>query len=469
MRHRLDSGAVGTKRTSAAAAGWHAWGIRAFEAGAKRRRTFAYLAELEQSQWLSADALAARQLASLQELLQRAAATSTYYRESWRALSLQPEGLNSLEAFQSWPVLERETVRSEWARLRSNAPDLKRMAKATGGSTGVPLQFELDSGSYERRMAATFRGYGWAGAAPGTRQLHLWGTSVTPVSSVSKLKSRLYDWLYNRSVLSAFELSDDTTPISFAALNARRPEIIVAYTNALYSFARNLKERGLIPHRPRSIVVGAEKLHSFQRELIEEVFRAPVFETYGSREFMLMAAQCEQRRGLHVTAENLVIEVVDDDGRAVPEGVEGRVVVTDLFNFATPFVRYVNGDRAIAGGRCDCGRGLPLLEEVSGRQVDTLVTPDGRQVSGVFFPHLLKEFPAVRRFQVTQDRLDEVVLRVVAPQADAVDLERITGAVTVALGPSVRFSIERVNDIPLTSSGKLLVVSSRVGGRGRSS
>ena len=176
-----------------------------------------------------------------------------------------------------------------------------------------------------------------------------------------------------------------------------------------------------------------------------------------------MAAQCERRQGLHVTAENLIVEVVDDEGRPVAAGVEGRVVVTDLFNYAMPFVRYANGDRAVAGGRCECGRGLPVLAEVVGRQADILTTPDGRSVSGLYFPHLLKDFPSVRRFQVVQDQPDEVVLTLEAPGVTREELDRIAAAVGAVLGPAVRFTVRPVDQIALSPSGKLLVVVNRVG------
>jgi phenylacetate-CoA ligase len=105
-------------------------------------------------------------------------------------------------------------------------------------------------------------------------------------------------------------------------------------------------------------------------------------------------------------------EILDDDGAPVPAGTEGNVVITDLYNYGMPFVRYMNGDRAIADEEaCPCGRGLPLLRKVVGRRLDVLVTQDGRAVPGEFFPHVLKDFPAVRRFQVIQTSPDEIVLR----------------------------------------------------------
>src|SRR5690606_25431630 len=144
---------------------------------------------------------------------------------------------------------------------------------------------------------------------------------------------------------------------------------------------------------PRSVIVGAEKLYPFQRKLIEEAFAAPVFETYGSREFMLIAAECDRHEGLHLTSEHLLVEILDEDGRPTPAGEAGNVVITDLYNFGMPFIRYANGDRAIAGwSKCSCGRGLPLLRQVTGRRLDVLHSPDGRRIPGEFFPHCLKDF-----------------------------------------------------------------------------
>src|SRR5207253_162083 len=160
-------------------------------------------------------------------------------------------------------------------------------------------------------------------------------------------------------------LREDRVPLFLERLNRYRPDVIVAYTNPLYVFAQSLEERRLAPFSPKAIIVGAEKLFPFQRALIEKVFAAPVFETYGSREFMLIGGECDRHEGLHLTAETLLVEVLDDDARPTPEGEEGNVVITDLSNYGMPFVRYVNGDRAVAGwGTCSCGRGLPLMRKV---------------------------------------------------------------------------------------------------------
>jgi phenylacetate-CoA ligase len=430
----------------------------------KRRPTFRYWRELERSQWLSGPELQARQLTALRRLLSHAHARSPYYREAWAALGLDAESLHGLADLARWPVLERETVRAERPRMRAAGFEGRLIAKATGGSSGVPLQFDLDHESNDRRMAAWHRGYGWAGATPGTKQFYLWGVALGDVSARKRRKDALYHWLYRREVANCFEFRDELAPQLARRLARCRPDAIVAYTNPLYSWARALEEQGVRPWSPASIVVGAEKLHAFQRELIERVFRAPVFETYGSREFMLIAAECERHAGLHVTAENLLVEVIDADGRPVPAGEEGDLVVTDLTNYGLPFIRYRTGDRAVASDRrCDCGRGLPLLERVVGRQLDMLTTLDGRQLPGEFFPHLLKEFPAIRRFQVVQQTPERITLRLVA-RGDwtTADGERVEREVRSVAGQAFEFEIVQVEDIPLTSAGKLQVVVNHV-------
>ena len=437
--------------------------IQLYESGIRGRSVFRYWDSLNESQWWQPEQLAALQLSRLKSLLLHTQRTSPWYTEHWRSRGFDANALNSLEDFRCWPVIDRDTVRAHRFAMRSNAPGVHLIAKSTGGSSGVPLQFDLDIDSIDRRTAAWHRGYGWAGAAPGTRQWYLWGVPPSSAAEWKKGKLRLYDRLYRRTTESCFDLSEMNLNRFVGSLAATRPDAIVAYTNAMYSFARLLEAHDIRPWRPASIVVGAEKLHAFQRETIERVFRAPVFETYGSREFMLIGAECEQHDGLHLTTEHLLVEVLDDDSRTTPTGDAGNVVITDLTNHGMPFIRYANGDRAIAGGTsCPCGRGLPLLQAVTGRRLDVLTTPDGRSLPGEFFPHLLKELASVQQFQVIQDNPAIVTVRLVAPEWREEDERWLRAEVTAVVGCSLRIDVERVDHIPLTAAGKLQVVVNRL-------
>ncbi len=440
--------------------------IRAYEGGLKRRPVFRYWDELERSQYLPTVELEALQLKRLRNLLEHTDHTVPWYHEQWQAAGLSPARVRELHDFKDFPVIDRQTILAHREQMRSTDASLHLIAKATGGSSGVPLQFYLDTGSNERRMAAWHRGYAWAGAAPGTRQWYLWGVPPDATASWRKQKLRLYDALYRKTTVSCFDLGDDTVEAFERSLRRTAPDVIVAYTGALYAFARMLEARGTTPFQPRSLVVGAEALHQFQRETIERVFRAPVFETYGSREFMLMGAECEQHNGLHLTAEHHIVEVLDDAGEPVATGIEGNLAITDLTNRGMPFIRYLNGDRAImASGTCECGRTLPRLARVTGRQLDVLTTPDGHELPGEFFPHIMKEFASVQRFQVVQEVPEEVLVRVVAPAWSAADAARLGREVGAVAGGQLRIRVEQVDDIPLTGAGKLKVVVNHLAAR----
>jgi phenylacetate-CoA ligase len=433
--------------------------LRPFEA-VKGRRTFRYWQELEHTQWHSVAALRDLQFSRLRALIAHAFDHCAFYRERWECAGLDPIRLREIEDLRLWPLIQRSDIATHLPQMLSVNPGSRVISKTTGGSTGEPLRFAISMESYERRTAATYRGYGWAGASPGTKQLYLWGVPLGHRTGRQVTKEYLWERLNRRRVLNCFELSDATAPLFASTLRRYRPDAIVAYTNALYLFAQLLHDQGIQPYSPKALIVGAEKLHPFQRQRIEDVFRAPVFETYGSREFMLIGAECNHHRGLHLTQENLIVEIVDDNGNPVFDGQEGNVAITDLTNYGMPFIRYLNGDRGVAGSAdCPCGRGLPLLKAVTGRVLDVIHTPDGRHIPGELFPHLLKDFRGIRRFQVVQRHRDQLRIDVVAgADWDEAAIPKIQEAVVAICGTSIQVTVEVVNDIPLTRVGKLQVV-----------
>ena len=436
-----------------------------FESGFKRRKTFAHWHDLEQSQWWDRSELESLQVRRLRDLLTHCHQHSPWYRHLWDERGLKVHAVTSLDDLRDFPITPRETMRDQADQIRSSDTGLSFVSKSTGGSSGSPLQFIIEREADDRRIAATFRGYGWANAGPGTKQSYLWGVRLGNVPRWKQWKTRLYDrGLYRRDVMDSFQLSQSNAEDYVTKINRFRPAVLVAYTNPLFALARSIEERGLRVHCPESIIVGAEKLHDFQRSQIERAFGAPVFETYGSREFTLIGAECEQHCGLHLSSENLIVEVVDDGGHPTPRGEEGQVVVTDLFNLAMPFIRYAIGDRAVAGfDQCACGRGLPLLKKVVGRQLDILRLPDGRQVPGEFFPHLMKDIVSVRQFQVVQSRPARIELNLVVDSDigrdwDDVACDSLRHQIICGIGDSSQIEINFVPQIELTKAGKMRVV-----------
>jgi phenylacetate-CoA ligase len=200
----------------------------------------------------------------------------------------------------------------------------------------------------------------------------------------------------------------------------------------------------------KGVIAAAEPLFEGVRRTIEEAFEAPVYNTYGSREFMSLAGECEQRDGLHINAENVIVEAGSDGEEP------SNIIVTDLHNYGMPFIRYEIGDLGgLKDGRCACGRGLPRLRRVEGRVLDTLRAADGRVVSGEFFPHLLKEIPEFAQYRVEQKDPGRIVISaVITQELSGASRELLDREIGKAFGPGTRCDIQPVTDLPALPSGK---------------
>lgn len=434
-----------------------------YETVLRRRRTLSYLREAERTQWISKDEIAAIQLARLRALVAACWQEVPYYRQTWTEAGLSPGDLASLEDLRHFPIITKQDIRENLGRMTAPSLQGEIHYKTTGGSTGEPLRFGYTRESYERRVAMMWRGYAWAGARMGRRTLFIWAGAVGRASWRQTLKDRAFHGFFHRHMLDSFSLNDNNLEHHVDEVARWRPEVIVSYVSPLVRMARWMVERGRTIRGVKSILGAAEALSEDARRIIEAAFPdASAFNTYGCREFMLIAAECGHRRGLHVNADHLVVEIVDGAGTPADSG---ELVITDLSNYGMPFVRYKNGDVATWSTvqRCACGRGLPLLAEVTGRRLDIIRAPDGRALPGEFFPHLLKDVPGILRFQVVQKRLDALELKIVADAGFTAREEAfVLQQVSSALGGGVELQLHRVDEIPLTASGKFRVTVSEI-------
>jgi phenylacetate-coenzyme A ligase PaaK-like adenylate-forming protein len=433
----------------------------AYESGLRRRKTLRYLSEYEQSQWRTPEQIETLQWQKLQGLIRHCWEQVPYYRELWPTLGINaPDDISSPADYARLPVLTKPEIRANFDQLIAPAYRDGLLYKTTGGSTGEPLRFGYTRESYERRLSIMWRGYGWAGARLGQRTLYLWGTAV----GAQKRKDRMYHAAFNRYMLNAFEMSEARMAEYADAIDRFRPETIVSYVAPIVKMAEWLIANGRRIHRPQRILSAAESLHESQRRIIEQAFGCPAYNTYGCREFMLIAAECEHRGGLHVNADHLKVELgaVDGEGRDDPGPRD--IIVTDLHNYGMPLLRYVNGDLATAGAKtCACGRGLPLLASVDGRKLDALRTRDGRFVPGEYIVYAFLYATGIKRYQVVQKQLDAFEIRIVRDrdfESSAIDLVR--RELLKVVGDSVALNFEFVDEIPLTQTGKLRVTVSEL-------
>lgn len=399
-----------------------------WERGVRRRDTLDHLASLERSQWLSREELAHGETRALVELLSYAGQHVPYYREIFGKLRFDPRAVRSRVDLAELPLLTREIVRERYADLVDPAHRGRNIKKGTSGSTGKPLKFEYSPASECWRQAVKVRGYGWAGYRPGRKAFFYWAAVTAGLPTV---KIRLDRVLKRETFFDSMKQDLAARQVALAALRRTRPEIIVCYTQACAQFARWITDNGLRDWPDIPVICAAEAVLPADRAVLAKAFGPDIFETYGSRETMLMAAECENHTGMHVSEENLLLELVRH-GETLGAGETGDVVVTDLHNRGMPMIRYVNGDVATLAvrQRCACGRGLRLLERVDGRRADTMFDGAGNAVPGIVFHVLFSDArrEIVRQFQAVQSQDGAVVLKVVRGRDFAEEaFEHVTG------------------------------------------
>jgi phenylacetate-CoA ligase len=389
-----------------------------WEKYARRRPIALHWRELERSQWASRDELIAFQTAELGALLRHAYDHVPFYRARFAAAGVTPGDVRSLEALTALPIVRRADLQRAGAAWASTARPRPAIRKQTSGTSGEPLLFGYEDASEHWRRAVKLRGYAWAGHQPGARALYFWGApepSAPPLRTRAKIA--LDRRLHRERYIPCAVMSDAILRRAVDAIERGRPQAIVCYAQAGAELARFITRNGMRSWATIPVICGAERLLARDRADLAEAFGPAVFDTYGCREVMMIAAECEAHAGLHVAMENVIVEiVVHEDGRARParEGETGEVVITDLHNLAMPFIRYANGDVATVGPdrRCPCGRTLPRLEGVQGRVSELLRDGNGAAVSGTALGFLFEDVSlAVRQFQAVQHADRSVTIR----------------------------------------------------------
>src|SRR4051812_12041128 len=344
----------------------------AWENVIRKRPTMKRWQDLERTQYRRSEEIRRVQLAYLRRLLTHAGDHIPYYRELFRARGFAPTEITSVGDLSSLPFLTKDIIRERYLDLVDPGTRASHIHKHTSGSSGQPVFFEYDRNSEVWRQAVKWRGYGWAGYRPGASAMHYWGMPVAP-SGLKGAKARIDRWLRREAYVDCLRQDPRSLSRVVSILRRSHPHILVGYTLATATLARYVVDKGISDLAPMTVITGAEALLDPDRHVIETAFRGEVFETYGSRETMLLAAECERHAGLHTMDDAHVVEVVEGE-RAAPPGAVGEVVVTDLHTFGMPLIRYKNGDLAttMADEPCRCGRGLGRIARITGRQIDTL-------------------------------------------------------------------------------------------------
>jgi phenylacetate-CoA ligase len=421
---------------------------------------YSQLAELRKEQYFSPEQIRELQNERLRRLLSHAREHSPYYRALFAKGGIEIDDAFDIDRLRNIPLLRREDLQTNPIEiLCDDARDT--YMNSSGGSTGNPVNFYQDERYALYARAAGHMFMDWMGIRSGDKTAIFWGAD-RDLKELS-LYSRAWRLFDRVKALNSFSMSDELILNFLEEMNRFKPRYIHGYASSLYLIARTITDTRPIKFRPVAIRSSAETLYDFQRREIEKAFGAKVFNFYGSREVNNLAVECNAHEGLHVFGSGRILEIVDADGRPVPDGVIGQIAVTDLTNFSYPFIRYLNGDVAVGrSGVCACGRGYPMIDQVCGRTSDMIIV-GGQYIHGEFFTHLFYMRPEIRQFQVIQEDASTLKILVVAREK-GVTIDDILARIRDKVGPTIDIEVSFTDNIQTTGSGKYRFTISKVGG-----
>lgn len=429
----------------------------------KGHKSVSYLRSLEQSQWYSPEKLSLMQSEKLKHLLSHAYNHVPYYRELFNSELIAPDDIKTVSDLRKLPFLTKSIIRRHIETLKSEtSKNLKRFN--TGGSTGEPLLFYLGKRRIGYDIAAKLRSARWWGVNIGDPEVVIWGSPVelTKQDMVRKMRDRLF----KSCLLSAFDMGENRMDEYLAKIKKFRPKHIFGYPSSIYMLSKyaeqkNISLRGL---GVKVVFCTAEKLYEHQRLLISDFFNAPVANGYGGRDTGFIAHECPESSGLHITAENIIIEIIDHEGNPLPAGHRGEIIITNLDTHDFPFIRYRTGDiGALSGDTCSCGRGLPLLKDIEGRTTDFIVTPDKKIMHGLSLIYVLREICGIDEFRIVQEEVDLFSVTIVKNSSFISENEEtIRKGFKNRIGRDVEIRFNYQQKIEPEKSGKFRYVVSKV-------
>ncbi|MCH9053321.1 MAG: phenylacetate--CoA ligase family protein [Proteobacteria bacterium] len=417
--------------------------------------------QFEQSQWWPAETLAEHQLRQLELLLAHAARTVPFYRGRLGVLAGTRRGDLTMDMLRRLPVLSRTDIQEAGAALVSRRlpRDHGKVSEiSTSGSTGRPVTVKGTEITALFLRALDLRYHLWHG-----RDFSGKTASITRLTS-SKAPEKPTAWVagYASGPMVTFDVTRPVTE-QLAWLKEVNPDYLLTYPSNLLCLVQRCEETGDRVPRLREVATMGEILEPSVRAACERVWGVRVVDAYSAQEVGIIASQCPESPHYHVQSESVLAEILDGDGKPCAPGETGRLVVTDLHNFAMPLIRYEIGDYAEPGGPCPCGRGLPVITRILGRTRNMLTLPSGDRIWPAYSKALREALPRLRQAQLVQRTLDEIEVRlVVASPLTPREEDRARAALGKALSDAFAYRFVYVDEIPRSPGGKFEEVKSEL-------
>ena len=414
---------------------------------------------LEQSQWFNAETLQAMQLQNLRRFAATIAANVPWYQRLFSEHHIEPASM-TLDDLQRLPRLDKPTLRANTEAFKSRVAN-KLARFNTGGSSGQPLIFFLGE-RVSHDVAAKWRATRWWSVDIGDKELVLWGSPIE-VGTQDRIKN-WRDKLLRTQLFPAFDLGESGIKQFIERYRTFRPAHLFGYPSALARVAAYAKQHNvdLKQNELKVVFVTAERLYEEQRTLIREQFGAPVANGYGARDAGFIAHECPEG-GMHISAEDIIVEILREDGTPCRAGESGEITITHLRTSDFPFVRYRTGDvAALSTQVCRCGRGLPMLERIEGRSTDFVFAQDGTAMHGLALIYVVRDIAGVHSFRIIQHSIDELEVMLVTTEWDAARDQQVIDGMRARLGQSVSVKLNHCAHIPTEANGKFRYIISHV-------
>jgi len=428
----------------------------------KRHSTVSVRERMEETQWWTKEQLKSLQLERLQKLISSVYSHVPYYRKVLQEQGLKPADFTALEDLQKLPLLTKNIIRAHTEELKAdNAKELARFN--TGGSTGEPLIFFIGKERVSHDVAAKWRATRWWGVDIGDPEIVVWGSPIE-LGSQDRVRE-IRDQMLRTKLIPAFEMSEENLNRFIEEIRSFNPKMLFGYPSSLSLIAQHAQKQGvrLDDLNIKVAFVTSERLYDDQRKNIEQTFGCPVANGYGGRDAGFIAHQCPEG-GMHITVEDVIVEIVDKNGSIQQPGAAGEVVITHLATQEFPFIRYRTGDVAVLDDQaCSCGRGLPLLKDIQGRTTDFIIAADGTAMHGLALIYVIRDLEGVSDFKIIQQSLSVIDVQIVPDNQyqNGID-EAIRQGFKKRLGQGVTINVEKVDQIASEKSGKYRYVMSKV-------
>jgi phenylacetate-CoA ligase len=420
---------------------------------------------LENSQWWETSQIKEYQLEKFRALISHAYLNVPYYNRVFKERGLQPSDIKELGDITKIPILTKQDVRQHQQELvATNIPASKLRTGRTGGSTGEPLQLYNDANTLSWAMGSMFRYSSWTGMNLGEGRIDLGGGSLGGFLSKGGMKqtlSTILRKLQRISFFPSFELDAEMALEIWKLSQKHKIRTLRGYPSGLYLLAKFAESANLDFEHLRSIQSTSELLYPEQRETIETHLTADVYDQYGSGEIMSIAAQCDRKEAYHVFQEHVIVE---DPAMQGKEGDRVSAILTDLDNYAMPFIRYELGDILnFEGASCSCSRNLRKIAKIEGRTHDFLTTSEGRLVPGEYIPHLFQKVKGFDRYFVHQFSKSEIEVKIVKNENfNPGEIERLRKQMYDIMGVDMKIEFREVSEIEKSPTGKIFFIKSDV-------